>query len=165
MLQPLILVAHLPIIESVTYRKATKTKNGKNCGPYDQCRCKRGKVRNTKPQSKDEAVDALYKLFAILNAFTSRKSAHKMTAHDWRPDELADALERLGIALKSPGLKERADCYRCFHRANPQALPPATLLDWIWVDMDFPKLEEQKKIGFINVPKFTDTTFPEPNWE
>ena len=165
MLQPLILVAHLPIIESVTYRKATKTKNGKNCGPYDQCRCKRGKVRNTKPQSKDEAVDALYKLFAILNAFTSQKSAHTMTAYDWRPDELADALERLGIALKSPGLKERADCYRCFHQANPQVLPPATLLDWIWVDMDFPKLEEQKKIGFINVPKFTNTTFPEPNWE
>lgn len=164
MLQPLTLVAHLPVIESVTYRKATKKKNGGNCGPYEQCRCQRQTARDTSPETKDKAVKALRQFTAILDKFTAQKEDPKTTVYDRKPDELADALDNLGIELESHGLKERADCYRRFHRANPQALPPPTLLDWIWVDMDFPKPEAQEKIGILNVPEFTETEFQMPSW-
>lgn len=166
MLQPLTLVAHLPIIESVTYRRATKTKDGQSCGPYDQCRCGRreGQIRDTSPRTKDKAVNALRRLSALLDKFDSQKKIHTTTAYDFQPDELADALDQLSIDLKSPGLKERANCYRRFHRTNPQALPPATLLDWIWVDMDFPEPAEQEKVGLLNVPEFTESEFQVPNW-
>lgn len=166
MLQPLTLVAHLPIIESVTYRRATKAKDGGSCGPYDQCRCGRreAQMRNTGLKTKDTVVNALRRLSTLLDKFNSPKRMHVTTAYDWQSDELADALDQLGIGLKSPGLKERADCYRRFHRTNPQALPPATLLDWIWVDMDFPEPAEQEKSGFLNVPEFTESAFQAPNW-
>jgi len=174
MLHPLTLVAHLPVIESVTYRKATKDENGARCGPYDQCRCTRqiGKREDL----KDGAVCALSSLFKSLDVFDSGDRKHGTTAYDEDPKISAEALEKLGIALKSPGLKERADCYRRFHKANPREMPPATLLDWIWVDMDFPGAEAQKeaetsktvdllkKANLLNVPEFTETEFQEPKW-
>lgn len=166
MLQPLTLVAHLPIIESVTYRRATKTMVGKSCGPYDQCRCGRreGQIRDTSPGTKDKAINALRRLSALLDKFDSQKKIHTTTAYDLQPNELADALEQLSIDLKSPGLKERADCYRRFHRTNPQVLPPVTLLDWIWVDMDFPDSAESERAELLNVPEFTESEFQVPNW-
>ena len=166
MLQPLTLVAHLPVIESVTYRRARQTKDGRRCGPYDQCRCGRrtARMRDTSLTTEDMAVNALRCLIARLDAFNLQKRDHKTTAYDGGPDKLADALEKLGIALKSDGLKERADCYRRFHRSDPQSLSPATLLDWIWVDMDFPEPGSQEKAGFLNVPEFKGVAFQEPNW-
>lgn len=121
-------------------------------------------MRDTSPETKDKAVKALRQFTAILDKFTTQKEDPKTTVYDRKPDELADALDDLGIELESHGLKERADCYRRFHRANPQALPPPTLLDWIWVDIDFPRPETQEKIGILNVPEFTETEFQMPSW-
>ncbi len=165
MLQPLTLVAHLPIIESVIYRKATERESGMKCGPYDQCRCSRRRGKETRDTDPEDAVvQALSCLFAILDKFNSQQKNSRTTSYDWEPNKLADALEKLGIELKSHGLKERAKCYRRFHKVNPQALPPATLLDWIWVDLDFPETEDREKATFLNVPEFTEAEFQEPNW-
>lgn len=75
MLRPLALIAHLPIIESVTYRRATKAKDGRSCGPYDQCRCGRreGQIRDTSPRTEDKAINALRRLSALLDKFDSQK--------------------------------------------------------------------------------------------
>ncbi len=164
MLQPLTLVAHLPIIESVTYRRATERESGMKCGPYDQCRCARLKWTRDAHPEEDEAVKALSCLFDILDECNSQKNKRIATSYVWQPDKLAGALEKLSVELKSHGLKERADCYRRFHIANPQALPPATLLDWIWVDMDFPETEDREKTTFLNVPEFIEAEFQEPSW-
>ncbi len=163
MLQPLSLVAHLPIIESVTYRSATKMKDGERCGPYDQCRCTRCEVRDTSQKSTDKVVSALYQIFKLVDEFSSQTEKRRTTAYNSNPDRLANALETLGIELKSNGLKERADCYRRFHQSNLQNFPPPTLLDWIWVEIDFPSPKSQGKTDFLNVPEFKGTKLSIPN--
>ncbi len=165
MLHPLTLVAHLPIIESVTYRKATDLENGRHCGPYDQCRCQRQKgARPTEPGTGDRAVQAIYALAKCLESFEAMEKEAWTTAHDRNPKALAEALEQLGLELNSRGLQERAGCYREFHQSNPHNLPPATLLDWIWVDVEFPTVGRRDESEFLDVPEFTETKFQKPNW-
>lgn len=163
MLQPLSLVAHLPIIESVTYRSATKMKDGEKCGPYDQCRCTRCEVRDTSQESTDKVVRALYQIFKLLDEVNSQTGKRRTTAYNSNPDRLANALEKLSIELKSNGLKERANCYRRFHQSNLQTFPPPTLLDWIWVEIDFPNPKLQGKFDLLNVPEFKGGGLSMPN--
>lgn len=165
MLHPLTLVAHLPIIESVTYRKAADLENGRHCGPYDQCRCQRQKgPRPTAPGTGDRAVQAIYSLAKCLDSFDAMEMESRTTVHDRGPKALAEALEQLGLELNSRGLQERADCYRKFHQSNPHNWPPPTLLDWIWADMEFPTAGKRDESEFLNVPEFTEAEFQKPNW-
>lgn len=127
---PLTLVAHLPVIESCKYTSRMKTANGNDCGFYERCRCDRAKKRSC----DDIVVQSLEKLAKHIAQLKSAKTS----AHDKNPDEVYNALLKIGIELDSSGLKERAVKYLQFHRCNPQSISPPTMLDWIWVDIDFP---------------------------
>ena len=107
-----------------------KTANGNDCGFYERCRCDRAKKRSC----DDIVVQSLEKLAKHIAQLKSAKTS----AHDKNPDEVYNALLKIGIELDSSGLKERVVKYLQFHRCNPQSISPPTMLDWIWVDIDFP---------------------------
>ena len=163
MFEPLTLVAHLPIIESCTYRSPTKDEKGLPCAPYLYCRCNRGEARRKK--AEDLALKALSEIMDIWDSLAAadRKGSgfsaeNATTSHDSVPDKLSDALKQLGQATKSLGLVERAESYRKFHRNNPQLMKSPTMLDWLWVDVAYPENNEEKQLPQIDVPPYAEAS-------
>lgn len=117
LMQPLTLVAHLPVIESCKYEKQTQAKDGQPCGFYERCRCSRSVARE-KNGSKDPAIWVLLQMEKLLDRLDEMGGRGLTSAYDEKPDELYDALSRLGRELGSPGLQERANCYA---RPSPQS--------------------------------------------
>lgn len=161
LMQPLTLVAHLPVIESCKYEKQTRAEDGQPCGFYERCRCSRSVVREKKG-SEDPAIRALLQMEKLLERLDELGGRGGTSAYDEKPDELYDALSRLGAELGSSGLQERANCYARAHRHSPQSLPPATLLDWLWIDVDYPKSIVTDDWN-LDVPSFSETerSFPD----
>ena len=115
-----------------------------------------------KKGSKDPAIRALLQMEKLLERLDELGGRGGTSAYDEKPDELYDALSRLGAELSSSGLQERANCYARAHRHSPQSLPPATLLDWLWIDVDYPKSIVTDDWN-LDVPSFSETerSFPD----
>ena len=155
LMHPLTLVAHLPIIESRKYKRNSKAEDGQPCGFYEGCRCGRSKKREDE-RGGDIAIQALVEMEKILERLDKMGGQGKTSAYDGNPDDLCNVLFRLGCELGSPGLQERANCYARAHRHCPQMLPPTTLLDWLWIDVDFPGAVMADDCN-IDVPSFSKT--------
>lgn len=149
LLHPLTLVAHLPVIESCKYSSRMKMKDGSACGFYERCRCDRATRRGL----DDGIVQALWELAEHLEQLDSSKTS----AYDKSPDKVYHSLKKIGAELGSSGLEERAEKYLQFHRRNPQFNPSPTMLDWLWVDIDFPETAPDSECN-LDVPAFLENS-------
>lgn len=144
---PLTLVAHLPVIESCKYTSRMKTADGSACGFYERCRCDRAIKRDC----NDLVIQSLRELAEHLAQLDSSKTS----AYDKSPDKVYHSLKKIGAELGSSGLEERAEKYLQFHRRNPQFNPSPTMLDWLWVDIDFPETAPGTDCN-LDVPAFLE---------
>lgn len=155
------LVAHLPIIEFAIpiNRNDSKDKSsGKNL-----CRCQ--KVNNRKSfyleclkcEKSDRCLnydEILKNLIEICNHITDGKQKYNYstTAQDENSKVIEYLFKSLGNIIDSEWLVKRGKKYEEQHINNPHRWPAPTLLDWIFVKVDYNDYEKNPRV--IYVPKF-----------
>lgn len=155
------LVAHLPIIEFSIPIRSQDEKNK----PYNdkKCRCQKVKERkifyseclDCKKSNKCFRCDDVMKsIVKICNHIIDCKKDKdfKTTIQDKDYEFIRDAFKTLGESIGSDWLKRRGDKYKEQHINNPQKWPAPTLIDWIFVELDYNEYEERPTE--IDVPKF-----------
>ncbi len=140
---PIQLVAHLPIIESIK----SKSK-GELIDALKKCRCDRSKIRDYR---SDKIIKRLVELNNII---TTKHPSTTTTINDEAPNEIAEIIKDIGIELDNDWLIKRANKYQIQHANNPQKFPPPTALDWIWVDLDEMKTKNDYFENNIHLPPF-----------
>lgn len=153
------LVAHLPIIESHVSKRIDIDKNvNKQRGKG--CRCKISKQRI---MSKcDKAIMGITDLYRYYLRRESDANSYVLTVQDKTPDKMKEALVKIGEAINSEWMIRRGEAYLMQHINNPREWPPPTVLDWLWVNVDYEK--EYGKSGdeyCIEVPVFTEAELKE----
>jgi hypothetical protein len=116
---PLLLVAHLPIIETMTLENRERFERGRPA-----------------PAVKEELAQILE---SLLKAMDNQKT---------EPMQLAKVLKALAEHATDDGwIKKRAEAWEQNHRAMPWKSPPLpTAVDWLWVDLDVDGLTNNKQI-------------------
>lgn len=155
------LVAHLPIIEFSIPIDSEDVKN--NSCDDKKCRCQKAKERQIlynecldcdKSNRCFKCDDVIKNLIKISNHIINGKEkfGFNSTIQDKNTKCIQYAFKTLGESIGSDWLKRRGDKYVEQHINNPQRWPAPTLIDWIFVKIDY---NEYKKIPTkIDVPEF-----------
>jgi len=154
------LVAHLPIIESNKLDKMKK--DDKDYSYYCRCekfiaRCNKNRLGHCKDPVNCQPYDDLMKSILELSNYIIETNNNKKrlysTLVDEHPSIIKNALTFMGKNIRSDWLRRRGEVYIEQHINNPQSWPPPTVLDWIWVDIDYENEYKKEKIK-IDIPKF-----------
>ena len=152
MLDSLSLVAHIPVFEEQIYR------DEKCAGCRNHYLCK----GNTGENSRKHTEDRLKVLINHVNAEetslwknTMDADAKYMVEKNIKTDQttddqpvnksyIADKLRWLGKKYESKWLERRADFYEKYSTIRPQKWPAPTILDWLYIKVDYKKFMDAK---------------------
>lgn len=128
------IVAHIPILEEKIYVKQCIGKN--------KCSKKDGFVIQKEGQEREEMKNLMAN---IIEHCQDRGSTTTMTESDEDAEKMEEYLKRLGLHYNSDWLYKRGEYYKEFHKTKPQRGIAPTLIDWMYIEIDYQKFMEDKK--------------------
>lgn len=153
LLPPLQLVAHLPILESGNgqHRQLPRPDIESNLKDIQTPKIKRLMDSLSRVDASDRSKVLHRAMLMCGEVLSGLRGVTSITDHS--PTAVTDCLRLLAAAApeNKHWLLRRAQAYNNEHAANPQRLPPATLIDWLHVDVS-----KSDAFSTICVPPFNN---------
>ena len=128
------IVAHIPILEEKIYMKQCIGKN--KCSKKDEF------VIEKEGQEREEMKSLMAN---IIEHCQERGSTTTMTESDEDAEKMKEYLKRLGLHYNSDWLYKRGEYYKEFHNLKPQRGIAPTLIDWMYIEIDYQQFMKDKK--------------------
>ena len=129
MLDALSLVAHIPVLEVDIHEKLCE-----GCKKRDIFKAKGDQEKTSKIISELlEYIDQ------------GKKLGYRNTIDAEDKDKAAEKLKWLGETYQSEWLKRRGDYYEKYSKQRPERWPAPTLLDWLYIPIDYEKFMKAEK--------------------
>jgi hypothetical protein len=153
------LVAHIPVFEEKRYVGQSDGKDGKNtikC--YGKCEKQR--------YCHDMVEENLKQYLGDIENYCKKYEAeqgYRLSAQDEnaKKDKIIEKMKALGEYYKSDWFIKRAEYYAKYRWTYPQAWPPPTLTDWLFIETDYDKFRKKEidaDLGEcrIQIPEYED---------
>ncbi len=108
----------------------------------NKCSKKDGFVIQKEGQEREEMKNLMAN---IIEHCQDRGSTTTMTESDEDAEKMEEYLKRLGLHYNSDWLYKRGEYYKEFHKTKPQRGIAPTLIDWMYIEIDYQKFMEDKK--------------------
>ena len=153
------LVAHIPVFEEKRYVGQSDGKDGKStikC--YGKCEKQR--------YCHDMVEENLKQYLGDIENYCKKYEAeqgYRLSAQDEnaKKDKIIEKMKALGEYYKSDWFIKRAEYYAKYRWTYPQAWPPPTLTDWLFIETDYDKFRKKEidaDLGEcrIQIPEYED---------
>lgn len=153
------LVAHIPVFEEKRYVGQSDGKDGKsNIKCYGKCEKQR--------YCHDMVEENLKQYLGDIESYCKKYEAelgYRLSAQDEnaKKDKIIEKMKALGEYYKSDWFIKRAEYYAKYRWTYPQAWPPPTLTDWLFIETDYEKFRKKEidaDLGEcrIQIPEYED---------
>lgn len=153
------LVAHIPVFEEKRYVGQSDGKDGKsNIKCYGKCEKQR--------YCHDMVEENLKQYLGDIESYCKKYEAelgYRLSAQDEnaKKDKIIEKMKALGEYYKSDWFIKRAEYYAKYRWTYPQACPPPTLTDWLFIETDYEKFRKKEidaDLGEcrIQIPEYED---------
>lgn len=139
------LVAHIPIFEEKNYEACCKENSTcKYCGKYERDKAQERRKEFEKARSMIES----YCEKKLINSFFYDEENTKEDMQN-----VVKELKKLGETYQSDWFVRRAEYYEKYYKMYPQAWPPPTLTDWMYIEIDYSDFLKNSKNYGIQIPQ------------
>lgn len=128
------IVAHIPILEEKIYIK--------QCIGKKKCSKKDGFVIEKEDKEREEMKNLMAN---IIKHCENRGSTTTMTETDEDAGRMEENLKKLGLHYNSGWLYKRGEYYKKYYKTRPQRGIAPTLIDWMYIEIDFHEFMKDKK--------------------